>query len=129
MSASLRKRTKGRTFRYVRLVPCVDGSELAREIFTSHCWSAQPCVRPVSAARRAANHSASADQVPFKSPHLTVQPFGCWTDRHLAVSITSTFDGGVRRCRPARVEVFVLSLASRRLAMGTAEICRECRPE
>jgi len=28
-------------------VPCVDGSGLAREIFTSRCWSVQPCVRPI----------------------------------------------------------------------------------
>src|SRR6476659_6500499 len=68
MSASLRKRTKGRTFRYVRLVPCVDGSELAREIFTSHCWSVQPCVRPVSAAHRAAGHNALRGSGPGQKP-------------------------------------------------------------
>src|SRR5260370_561158 len=28
-------------------LPCVDGSGLAREIFTSQAWSVQPCVRPV----------------------------------------------------------------------------------
>jgi len=26
--------------------PCVDGSKLARRIFTSQAWSVQPCVRP-----------------------------------------------------------------------------------
>ena len=40
------------------LPPCVDGSELARRIFTSHCWSVQPCVRPVSAAHEAAGLNA-----------------------------------------------------------------------
>ena len=32
--------------RYVRSVPCVDGSELARLFFTFAGWSVQPCVRP-----------------------------------------------------------------------------------
>jgi hypothetical protein len=38
--------------------PCVDGSELARAFFTLQHWSVQPCVRPVSAAHRAAGHNA-----------------------------------------------------------------------
>jgi hypothetical protein len=33
-------------------------SAVAEEIFTSHCWSVQPCVRPVSAAHRAAGDNA-----------------------------------------------------------------------
>ena len=33
----------------VRYVPCVDGSGLASQNFTSRRWSVQPCVRPVSA--------------------------------------------------------------------------------
>src|SRR5262249_36781506 len=51
-SASLRKRTISKSSRQVRLVPCVDGSELARGFFTFAGWSVQPCVRPVSAAHR-----------------------------------------------------------------------------
>jgi hypothetical protein len=39
-------------------VPCVDGSELARLFFTFAGWSVQPCVRPVSAAHKAAGHNA-----------------------------------------------------------------------
>ena len=35
-------------------LPCVDGSELAREIFTLRCWSVQPCVRPVGAVHMTA---------------------------------------------------------------------------
>ncbi|MGO8923953.1 MAG: hypothetical protein ACLQF4_13575 [Xanthobacteraceae bacterium] len=31
--------------RYVRFGPCVDGSELARRIFTSQAWSVQPVIR------------------------------------------------------------------------------------
>jgi hypothetical protein len=38
--------------------PCVDGSELARTFFTQQHWSVQPCVRPFSAAHRAAGHNA-----------------------------------------------------------------------
>jgi hypothetical protein len=32
---------------HVRVGSCVDGSELARRIFTSQAWSVQPCIRPV----------------------------------------------------------------------------------
>ena len=42
----------------VRFVPCVDGSELARRIFTSQAWSVQPCVRPLSAVDMTAGHNA-----------------------------------------------------------------------
>src|SRR5271157_3054185 len=42
----------------VRFVPCVDGSELARRIFTSQAWSVQPCVRPVDAVHMTAGHNA-----------------------------------------------------------------------
>jgi hypothetical protein len=38
--------------------PCVDGSGLARRIFTSQHWSEQPCVRPVSAVHLTAGHNA-----------------------------------------------------------------------
>src|SRR6478672_13248503 len=41
-----------------REVPCVDGSELARRIFTARRWSVQPCVRPVSAVHMTAGHNA-----------------------------------------------------------------------
>ena len=44
--------------RHVRNVPCVDGSGLAREIFTSQAWSVQPCVRPVNAVHMTAGHNA-----------------------------------------------------------------------
>src|SRR5947207_10183600 len=42
----------------VCLVPCVDGSGLAREIFTSQAWSVLPCVRPLSAVHMTAGHNA-----------------------------------------------------------------------
>src|SRR5262249_55226179 len=51
-----------------RDVPSVDGSELATEILTSHCWSVQPCVRPVSAAHRAAGHNALRGSGPGQKP-------------------------------------------------------------
>jgi len=41
-----------------QLGECVDGSQLARRIFTSQAWSVQPCVRPVSAVRMTAGHNA-----------------------------------------------------------------------
>ena len=36
----------------------MDGSELARRIFTSQAWSVQPCVRPLSAVHMTAGHNA-----------------------------------------------------------------------
>src|SRR3954467_14536738 len=44
--------------RDVPKVPCVDGSGLAREIFTSQAWSVLPCVRPVDAVHMTAGHNA-----------------------------------------------------------------------
>ncbi len=44
--------------RHVRFVPCVDGSGLARRIFTSQAWSVQPCVRPFNAVHMTAGHNA-----------------------------------------------------------------------
>jgi hypothetical protein len=43
---------------HVCVGPCVDGSELARGIFTSQAWSVQPCVRPLSAVHMTAGHNA-----------------------------------------------------------------------
>src|SRR5258707_10734976 len=47
-----------RTSRHVRFVPCVDGSGLAREIFTLQAWSVLPCVRPLGAVHMTAGHNA-----------------------------------------------------------------------
>ena len=52
------KRTSGPVRVMSALPPCVDGSELARLSFTFAGWSVQPCVRPVSAAHKAAGHNA-----------------------------------------------------------------------
>ena len=52
------KAAVSRTSWMVSKVPCVDGSELARRIFTSQAWSVQPCVRPVCAVRMTAGHNA-----------------------------------------------------------------------
>jgi hypothetical protein len=43
---------------YSALLPCVDGSELARTIFTSQAGSVQPCVRPLGAVHMTAGHNA-----------------------------------------------------------------------
>ena len=52
----------------VRKVPCVDGSWLASQNFTSHRWSVQPCVRPVSAVRMTAGHNALRGSGPGQKP-------------------------------------------------------------
>ena len=56
------------TFRHFAFVPCVDGSELARKIFTSRCWSVQPCVRPVGAVHMTAGHNALRGSGPGQNP-------------------------------------------------------------
>src|SRR5258706_9820641 len=43
---------------HVRIVPCVDGSGLAREIFKLQAWSVLPCVRPLGAVHMTAGHNA-----------------------------------------------------------------------
>src|ERR1700756_2212719 len=43
---------------HVRFVPCVDGSGLARGLFTSQAWSVRPCVRPLAAVHMTAGHNA-----------------------------------------------------------------------
>src|SRR5271169_1626128 len=68
MSASLTKADMTRTSCDVRFVPCVDGSELARRIFTSQAWSVQPCVRPVDAVHMTAGHNALRGSGPGQKP-------------------------------------------------------------
>ncbi len=53
-----RKRRSAILRRRVAMGPCVDGSELARRIFTLQAWSVQPCVRPLSAVHMTAGHNA-----------------------------------------------------------------------
>jgi hypothetical protein len=57
-----------RTLRDFRFVPCVDGSELARKIFTSQAWSVQPCVRPLGAVHMTAGHNALRGSGPGQKP-------------------------------------------------------------
>src|SRR3981081_436151 len=52
----------------VRKVPCVDGSGLAREIFTLQAWSVRPCVRPFSAVHMTAGHNALRGSGPGQNP-------------------------------------------------------------
>jgi hypothetical protein len=47
-----------RCSRHFAFGPCVDGSGLARRIFTLQRWSEQPCVRPVCAVLMTAGHNA-----------------------------------------------------------------------
>jgi hypothetical protein len=48
-----------------RYGPCVDGSGLARRIFTLQQWSEQPCVRPVCAVLMTAGHNALRRSGPY----------------------------------------------------------------
>ena len=56
------------TERRGRFGPCVDGSELARRIFTSQVWSVQPCVRPLDAVHMTAGHNALRGSGPGQKP-------------------------------------------------------------
>src|SRR4029079_7677665 len=60
-------------------VPCVDGSRLASQNFTSRRWSVQPCVRPVSAVRMTAGHNALRGSGPGQKPAFddAVAHLGC----------------------------------------------------
>src|SRR5215468_567325 len=58
MSALLPTPAQERTSRDVAEGPCVDGSGLARRIFTLQQWSEQPCVRPSCAVPMTAGHNA-----------------------------------------------------------------------
>jgi hypothetical protein len=59
---------KSETLPQVDDVPCVDGSELARRIFTSQAWSVQPCVRPLDAVHMTAGHNALRGSGPGHFP-------------------------------------------------------------
>jgi hypothetical protein len=79
MSALPPKAAVDRTSVDVSNVPCVDGSELARLFFTFAGWSVQPCVRPVSAAHKAAGHNALRGSGPGQKPAFdnAVAHVGC----------------------------------------------------
>jgi hypothetical protein len=54
--------------RHFRVVPCVDGSGLARTFFTPQAWSVLPCVRPSSAVHMTAGHNALRGSGPGQKP-------------------------------------------------------------
>src|SRR5258708_13290676 len=60
----------GREASHFRFVPCVDGSGLAREIFSSQAWSVQPCVRPVGAFHMTAGHNVLRKQIKLESESI-----------------------------------------------------------
>jgi hypothetical protein len=99
MSASLQKRTIRQTCRYVRLVPCVDGSELARVFFTFAGWSVQPCVRPVSAAHKAAGHNALRGSGPGQKPAFEMH----W--HKWVVLIAGSTGSALRAVRPSNLHI------------------------
>jgi len=77
----------------------VDGSGLAREIFTSQAWSVLPCVRPVEAAPMTAGIMPSADQVPVRNTHSMMR----W---HKWVVLTAGSTGSaLRAVRPPNLHI------------------------
>src|SRR5262249_39018221 len=63
------KADKEQTCRYVRFVPCVDGSELARLFCRSQASRCSHVFGPLARRTRPLAIMPSADQVPVKSPH------------------------------------------------------------
>jgi hypothetical protein len=98
-SASPRKRTISRSCWQVRLVPCVDGSELARLFFTFAGWSVQPCVRPICAVHMTAGHNALRGSGPGQKPAFdnALALVGC-PDRRIAGS-------ALRAVRPPNLHI------------------------
>jgi hypothetical protein len=82
-------------------VPCVDGSRLASQNFTSHRWSVQPCVRPVSAVRMTAGHNALRGSGPGQKPAFddALARVGCPDRRidRLCITCCSPFSDAVGR--------------------------------
>ena len=63
-----------RTSQYRRSGPCVDGSGLARRIFTLQHWSEQPCVRPV--LRGSHDRWPKGEQMDLTSLHVFLEFLG-----------------------------------------------------
>ena len=88
-----------RSMGYGRVVPCVDGSVLARTFFTSQFWSEQPCVRPIDAARMTAGHNALRGSGPGQKPAL---------DSAVAlvvVPISGSTGSALRAVRPSNLRI------------------------
>src|SRR5262245_40957102 len=83
----------------VRIVPCVDGSELARVFFTHAGWSVQPCVRPVCAVHMTAGHNALRGSGPGQNRAFEMQ----W---HEWVVLTAGSTGSaLRAVRPPNLHI------------------------
>src|SRR5215475_4956380 len=83
-----------------REVPCVDGSELARKNFTLQTWSVRPCVRPVSAAHRAAGHNAFRGSGPGQKPAFDNALARVWV-----VLIAGSTGSALRAVRPPNLHI------------------------
>src|SRR6516164_8424226 len=94
--------------RDVHYVPCVDGSELARRIFTSQAWSVQPCVRPLSAVHMTAGHNALRGSGPGQKNAFddALARVGC-PDRRIATG------SALRAVRPSNFHVTPYAARSR----------------
>ena len=82
-----------------RDVPCVDGSELARRIFTARRWSVQPCVRPVSAVHMTAGHNALRGSGPGQKPAFEMH----W--HKWVVLIAGSTGSALRAVRPPNLHI------------------------
>ena len=79
MSALPRKRTSSRQSRDVRLVPCVDGSELARTFLTSQAWVGAAMCSACLCGHMTAGHNALRGSGPGQKPAFenAVARVGC----------------------------------------------------
>src|SRR5437016_14324751 len=86
------------------LVPCVDGSELARLFFTCAGWSVQPCVRPVCAVHMTAGHNALRGSGPGQKPAFdnALAHVGCPDRRIDRLSLSETYALKYWWCSPPR---------------------------
>lgn len=85
---------QSRFTRDFRAGPCVDGSGLARRIFTSQDRSEQPCVRPVCAVHMTAGHNALRGSGPGQK-HAFEMPWPKWV-----VLIAGSTGTALRAVRP-----------------------------
>ena len=84
---------------HVCFVPCVDGSRLASQNFTSQHWSVQPCVRPVDAVHMTAGHNALRGSGPGQKPAFKMH----W--HKWVVPIAGSTGSALRAVRPPNLHI------------------------
>ena len=99
LSASPQLAESIRAAKRFRVVPCVDGSGLARTFFTSQTWSVRPCVRPVCAVRMTAGHNALRGSGPGQKPAFEMH----W--HKWVVLIAGSTGSALRAVRPPNLHI------------------------